>query len=344
MSLRVSPALILALGVVCLKADVDWRFAHPQAEMLMGVRVRSLVESPLGDAFREQAKVMGSNALNAGMLEEIEEVYVSVVSKRGKNGKVTDSDGLVLLVGNFDGGKLMKLLQGAEFRQGRKEALTPRFLDRGTILLGDEDAMIAAVERMKDPTRRGALFTNPLFERATELNEGNEFWMVGSVAPIAGAAAGPADGPFGFLNDLRSFSFGLGMRDKMRLDVGLNMRSRKAADEMIAALQSIQQQMRKQMKDPAEWEKIENSLKVSTAGTSLRVQMEMDSKDLRRSVDQVMAARANATAELLATNGAARPAGQPQAPPPPPQPMRRTVIVYGQESGTQEIPVPARVP
>jgi hypothetical protein len=134
------------------------------------------------------------------------------------------------------------------------------------------------------------------------------------------------------------------MRDKMRLDVGLNMRSRKAADEMITALQSIQRQMRKQMKDPAEWEKIENSLKVSTAGTSLRVQMEMDSKDLRRSVDQVMAARANATAELLASNGVAQPAGQqPQAPPPPPQPMRRTVIVYGQESGTQEIPVPARV-
>ena len=343
MSLRVGTILTLWAAATAM-AEADWRFAHPQAEMLMGVKVRALVESPLGDAFREQAKVLGPAAAKIELLDEVQEVYISVVSKRGKNGKVSDSDGLVLLVGDFDGGKVMRMLQSKDLPKAGSETLTPRFIDRSTILLGDEDTMIAAVERLKDPTRRGALFTNPLFERAGEMNQENDFWMVGSVSPLA-ATGNSAPGPLSFLNDLRSFSFGLGMRDKMRLDVGLSMRTRKAADEMIAAFQQIQGQMRKQMKDPAEWDKIAEAMKLSTTGTSLRLQMAMDATEVKRSMDQVLAARnrAGATEALLAGNAAPAPASAPAEPPPPPAPMRRTVIVYGQESGTREIPV-NRVP
>ena len=341
MSLRVSCAAMLLMGASLLTAEADWRFAHPQSEMLLGIKVKPLVNSPLGETFRQQTSTMGLAAGRFDLLDEIDEIYISAVSKRGKNGKVTDSDGLVLLIGNFDGGKLMKVLQGPEFQKSG-EKLTPRFIDRSTILLGDEDTMIAAVERLKDPTQKNALFTNPLFARARELDDANHLWVVGSAAPLAGAS-GPADGPFSFLNDLRSFSFGLGMGDQMRLDIGVNMRTRKAADELISAFQSMQEQMRKQMKDPAEWDKIADNLKLSSAGTSLRLQMAMDTAELRKSMDQVMAARsrASATEALLAKNSPAPANNTP--PPPPPPPARRTVIVYGQESGTREIPVPSRL-
>lgn len=338
MSLRVSLALTVVMAG-SLMAEVDWRFAHPQSELLIGVRIKPLLESPLGDVFREQTKTMGPQmGGKLDLLDEIEEVYISAVSKRGKNGKVTDSDGVVLLVGDFDGGKLMKLLQGADFQKAGQEKLVPRFVDRRTILLGDEDAMVAAIERMKDPTKKRSLFTNPLFDRAQDLDSEHDIWVVGSAAPISGAT-GPAEGAFGFLNDLRSFSFALGMRDQMRLDIGLNMKTRKGAEEMIGMFTSIQTQMRKQMKDPSQWDKIAEQLKVTTTGTSVRMQMAMDAREIREGMNQVLAARKEAATGALLAKAEPQPVAKPVVPTPPPPPMRRTVIVYGQETGPREIQV-----
>ena len=57
---RAGSLLLLSVALsAALSAEVDWRFAHPGADMLVGFNLRNLINSPVGVPFREALTSLG---------------------------------------------------------------------------------------------------------------------------------------------------------------------------------------------------------------------------------------------------------------------------------------------
>ena len=338
--------LCVALSAA-LSAEVDWRFAHPGADMLVGFNLRNLINSPVGVPIREALTSLGGIGRDRlGMLEEIDEVYVSIQTRYVKGHPAGDPHGVILMRGNFDNGSIMKLFE-------KQPKVSVRFIDRRTILLGDEDSMASAVERLKGDDG----LVSPMVTRAQELATNNDIWMVGSPAPIIGLK-GPR-GSFkrqgGMLGDLeevfdnlRSFSLALAFRDEIKMDLGLNMRTKAGADRLMSIYQRFQADMQKTPEGQKRWAEMSQALEVHPNGTAVRFYMHSGMANLQAALSQ-------ATGHLsagglmppppvqIAEQQRPVPAPLPLVVPAPPAPQRRTTVrVYGMETGYREIPTTPR--
>ncbi len=325
-----------------LSAEVDWRFAHPGADMLLGLNLRRIAESPAGDMLRQSLGKTGLDPSRRQMLETIEEVYVSVRTKYVKGRPAGEPLGVILVRGNFDQPAALKMLS-------QQPQLAWRLIDRRTLLLGDEESMAGAVERMKGDDGLEA----PVLARAKELAEANDFWIVGSPAPLnrmkprgsmkkQGGMLGDIEEVF---DNLRSFSLGIAVRDNIALDLGLNLRTKAAADQLMALYQRLEADMQKTPEGQAQWAKLSQSLEVHPNGTAVRFAMRAPMPDVQQTLAQVWGARMAGTmlASAPVTPAPAVAAPLPvAAPAPAPVPVRRTVRIYGQETGYREIPTTPR--
>lgn len=310
-------------------AEVDWRFAHPGADMLMGFNLKSLATSPAGAPLREMLTAKGGlSADRMQMLESIEEVYVSVRTKYVKGRPSGEPLGVIVVIGNFDNSAVMKLLE-------KQANVSARFIDRRTILLGDEESMTAAVERLKGDDG----LVSPVVTRAKELAAANDFWIVGSPAPLnsmkpkgsfkkQGGMLGDVEDIF---DNLRSFSMGLAFRDEIALDLGLNLRTKAAADRLMALYQRFEADMQKTPESQKRWAELAQSLEVHPNGTSVRFYMHAGMPTLQAAMTQALAPAPVQVAEQ-------RPVPAAVPVPVPVVPVRRTVRVYGMETGYREIP------
>lgn len=346
--LRLAGSLLLLSVALSapLSAEIDWRFAHPGADMLVGFNLRNLANSPMGGSFREALTSLGGIGRDRlGMLEEIDEVYVSLRTRYVKGRPSGEPLSVVLVRGNFDSGAIMKLFQ-------KQPKLSVRFIDRRTILLGDEESMASAVERLKGDDG----LVSPVVTRAQELAANNDVWMVGSPAPMNGVKPrGSFKRQGGMLGDLeevfdnlRSFSLGLAFRDEIKLDLGLNMRTKAGADRLMSLYQRFEADMQKTPEGQKRWAEMSQALEVHPNGTAVRFYMHSGMANLQ-------AALAQATGNLSAGGlmppppvqiAEHRPAVSSPMPvvvvAPPAPPRRTTVRVYGMETGYREIPTTPR--
>lgn len=314
---------------VIASAEVDWRFAHPGADMLMGFNLKSLATSAAGAPLREMLTAKGGlSADRLQMLESIEEVYVSVRTKYVKGRPAAEPLGVILVIGNFENSAVMKLLE-------KQANVSARFIDRRTILLGDEESMTSAVERLKGDDG----LVSPVVTRAKELAAGNDFWLVGSPAPLnsmkpkgsfkrQGGMLGDVEDIF---DNLRSFSMGLAFRDEIALDLGLNLRTKAAADRLVALYQRLEADMQKTPAGQKSWAELAKSLEVHPNGTSVRFFAHASMPALQAAMTQALTTAPVQVAEQKPVP-AALPARVAVVP------VRRTVRVYGMESGYLEIP------
>jgi hypothetical protein len=249
----------------------------------------------------------------------------------------------VIIKGNFAGGKLMPFLKKGAFpgkSANGKDELTPRFVNLTTILLGDEELVDQAVHRLKDLDHKDLSIPNPLFARAAEMDDANDVWIVGSAMPLKSELPGPKAMPTGFewLDDIRSFALGLGVRRGLNLDLALNMRSKRGVDQLMGLYQQAAAQAEKDPKAKKSWDELSEHLQVTATASSVKLNMNLPEERFRDTMNQVAA---NAMPMLMAgSNPKAPQAAKPvvPAPPPPPAPpQRRTVVIYGMEGGAKEV-------
>jgi hypothetical protein len=151
--------MTVLVSAAALMAEPDWRFAHPQADMVAGVSAAALLDSAWADVVGPHFRAHGlpDPVKMAEALEEVDAIYFSSAKQSG----------LMLLTGRFDGGQTMRFLQN-------EAGLEARFINRATILIGEESDMEIAAARLKDDALwksvRNGDFPNPLFQRARELS------------------------------------------------------------------------------------------------------------------------------------------------------------------------------
>jgi hypothetical protein len=297
---------LLTLLAVAAFAEPDWRFAHPQAEVLVGVSTSALLESAWADVVQKHFTAHGlpDPVKIAEALDEVHGVYMSSLKQ----------DGLMLLTGTFDNGKTVEFL--------RQQGFEPRFLNRTMILLGDEADLDIASERMKDDALRLAVrkgeFTNPMFLRAREMAREYDCWMVGLMTSVT-----HEEMPL-FFREVRSFSYGLNLETESNMKAVLNMRSRESAERLSGLIERFQKESGEAAK----------GLTASAAGTSVTVNFSVDQDQFVNTLPLLTAAWGRVTnpKPLLAS------APPPAAPAPvtPVVPVRKTVRIFGMDNGTRE--------
>ncbi|MBY0503529.1 MAG: hypothetical protein K2X03_06460 [Bryobacteraceae bacterium] len=340
--LRIAASLLLAACPIL--AQVDWRFAHPGADMLMGFNLKSLITSPAGAPIREALGGLGGmNRDRLRMLEDVDEVYVSVRTKYVKSRPAGEPLGVILLRGNFDSGSMMKLFE-------KQPKVAARFIDRHTILLGDEESMAGAAERLKADDG----LESPVLARAKELAAANDFWLVGSPAPVAGlkprGSFKKEGGMLGeiesIFDNLRSFSIGIALRNDLALDLGLNLRSKAAALQLMSLYQRFEADMKKTPEGAKRWADFSQALEVHPNGSSVRLQMRGTAENFQAAMTQATQGLFPVPVQVPVAAPApvvAKAAPAPVAvPAPAPAPVRQTVRIYGMESGYREIPTSPR--
>jgi hypothetical protein len=184
-------------------------------------------------------------------------------------------------------------------------------------------------------------FSNPLFERARELAWANEFWMIGNAAATA-AKAEEGDLPE-FFSGVRSFAYGLSIREKTKFDVVLNLRNKEAAETVAAQWDRFS----KELGSTIDEKELLEGLRATTTGPAFHLVLDMKPADLAglfpvmtevwsdiSKADRVI----RAAAKTPEPSRSAPPNLNAQTPPtPPPPPARRTVMIYGLDNGPKEV-------
>jgi hypothetical protein len=173
----------------------EWRFAHAEAQVLAGVNIAKLAESPAGARLRSQFAA----ALGASLVDQAEHLLLSSVDIAG--GKRAD---VLILSGNFTLADLRKMAMKEGARVSSYKALeiaapaNARAEDphlawqsgngRGPIvLIGTRPAVQAAADRSR-ANIASLSSVNPVFTRARALNSQFPIWVACEGMPFG---AGP---------------------------------------------------------------------------------------------------------------------------------------------------------
>ncbi|MGH9661461.1 MAG: hypothetical protein ACRD96_23140, partial [Bryobacteraceae bacterium] len=199
----------------------DWRFAHPNATLLVAIKVGALLESPLAPLLMAQ---IYTQLQTAGLPhEKIEEFRVAMrevdqISVSVRTG--TPTDGLILLAGRLQ--EMHGLLRGKAHR-----------LAGGGLLLGAPASVSASVRRMAGAP---VAAWSPVFGSIRDLDAGSDFWIAGTGAiPVTDtlkSALGSSS--VTMLSSVRGFAFGMMVRNGAKLDLTVNTATPAAADRLLA--------------------------------------------------------------------------------------------------------------
>ncbi len=271
-----------------LPADAPlWRFAYPNSGMLFSVRLPALLDSPvLSELWKLFGGMVPGNVGLERARRELAGVDLMMLSLRvGANGR---REAMMLVRGD----RPQTLVRGQTHM---------RYLDPKTILVGEWNAIHAAIQRVITP---GAVTARE--ERVKGLSSWSDLWLTVdhsfmNMVPVPGMTAGPAAGMY------RQLSMAMTTGDIMTTEVCIDTPSVAAANKVLAEL----------LKNPTTRTAVGDvtvmtDFKQEVVGTSVRLSGKTDVKTLSELVKQ-------------------------KAPPQPPK--RNTVVIQGMEGGTKEIPV-----
>jgi len=355
MILKPKMMLFLAAVAVSVTAQTNsWELSQPGAKLLMGVDVKSLRESAVGQSIREQMKnapppangVQSSlqgpmQAMALGFLDQIDRVYASslgnpstVFAASAKN----KAPFLLVVEGYFPMGELQPFLKGTPrryrdadvYRLNPTDVTTVAFIkeDAGTstLLLGDETSVLAAIGR-----RGGALVAaSPLLRRAQTLAATHDFWLIADgpltgFQPSGAAASNPLAAQIAA--QVKSMDVGLALRDGFQLEAGVAVENEALAAQMTQ-LVSAQIQMA-QANDPQAAE-IASKLHISAEGNRMQLSLALTKDEFAKQVLAAQAARMQA-----GTTPSSQPTLPPVRQPKPANPGK--ITIYGLDGGPRVI-------
>src|SRR5579862_4818311 len=202
------------------QSAVDWRFADPGAQLIGGLDIQSLLNSPLVKAALDQAaEKMGSNApamqLTLGTLSGVSQVYFSITARQD------DAEAVMMIKGTLDDAAVRAFIQGAAAGSAQTKGPTktpppPKAdllrVDATTILLGSPSLLTAAKRRMERPA---SAQLGSVQARAAKLAAGNDFWIGGTLPDIPALAL--------IAIGIKGLAFGLSLQRDLHLQVSLDM-------------------------------------------------------------------------------------------------------------------------
>jgi len=202
--------------------DQDWRFAHPGATMVGGIRVEALLQSPILNMVIEQATAkdpaMSAMAgLMKGTLGGVSEVRISILDL----GDGKDPEVLTLVTGKLDDAAASALAQGKA---------TVHRVDANTLLLGEAASVAEAVQRMEEPRK---VLQSRAVQRGKALAN-YDFWIAGTLPAI------PMTG--GLDEMLNGIALGLSVRDDLQVELALDTPSAEMAEELIRKARQAQRE------------------------------------------------------------------------------------------------------
>jgi len=206
----------------------DWRFSHLSPAILISINLGSLLKSPIWipllSAWGVNVKPADMERIR-GALSDVGQMLISV----SPNGTATPSV-LMLAKGNIDGafGSWLRTGDGIQYKR----------LDAITTLIGDARSMEMAGHRMRSTVTRST--SNALQAAATREALKYDAWFGVDPRLLASLARGRGAGANELLSsvaNLRGLSFGLYLRDQIRLEVAMETPSPDIADRMVTAYQ-----------------------------------------------------------------------------------------------------------
>jgi hypothetical protein len=310
---------------------VDWRFAHPDADMKMSLNLQALLNSPaIAKAIDQGKSQAGGNAMQIelamAMLKTVDRISLSVHQKAPAAGKAapgSDVDVLVQVTGAFDS----QLIAGLFPSTGSSKV---KVVGPHTLLIGDGDSFAQAAERMKS----GAPVPND------ELEKG-DIWFSASSSFLAQQAG--TSSPIGntppALQGLRRLSLGLNLSEAPELNMLLTATDSKAATEMLTMFQAGAGQLAQLNATAGDAAK---TLTMKQEGSNIRLHLVVPAELVALAQQQVSSgALPSQLAPLLGGFGMGAFGGSKPStavtPEPPPQNGGK-IVIYGLDGGPKQMP------
>lgn len=350
--------LFLAAAAVSVTAQTNsWALSQPGAKLLMGVDVKSLRESAVGQSIREQMNKMPATpgrvqsplqgpmqAMALGLLDQVDRVFVSssggppaVFAASTKN----KAPFLLVVEGRFPMGELQPFLKGTPrryrdadvYRINPTDATTFAFIkgeaDSATLLLGDETSVLAAIGR-----RGGALVpASALLKRAQTLAATHDFWLItdgpfSGFQPSGTAASNPLAAEIAA--QVKSLDLGLALRDGFQLELSVGAESNAVAAQLTQLFSAqIQTALAAQANQPGTAE-IARKLQIAAEGNRMQLSLALTKDEFAQQLRAAQEARMQA-----ATSSSPQPTLPPVRQPKPANPGQ--ITIYGLEGGPRVI-------
>lgn len=349
--------VLLAVAAVPAAASSHpsfWRYAHPQAKVLVGIEWQRVMNSPPAQRMREEmAKEGWTRMLSSQGLDfiwDIERVFVS-----SPGGSKNQPPLVAAVQGRFDLAKVRQAIhgQGAQALVYRGVALLRNakpgadqcmaLVSPQVLLFGDRASVQAALDHYAAATPPPA---SRLYQRASDLSARYDLWFVGTASPQDFAAAGLPE----LVSQVESFEAGLSLQQGLGLDVNLNAKTAESAQALASTIQGFVHLAAMQGGGRPEAAEFLNKLRVNAEQARVTVSLAVDQAELDRAVQQMRAsvrasvqggalARMDMRPRAVARGVSNPPAATAVVPAPPPKPAEPAVIrIYGAEGGTREIP------
>jgi hypothetical protein len=318
----------------------NWTFAHPDATALIGIDIRNLRESSVGQSLAADFnKTSNFNKQGAGMfhfpgmelLQEIDQVFISSPGAKSAN-KKENPPFLILVTGHFMSEHVQQFLRGQHKTYGSvdiystgegSKAANLAALDEKTILIGDTVSVRAAIDRRSQKTAT----PTPLLARANALARVNDFWLITNVSP---SDFQPADMKFGeFIADVKGIETGISLHDGLNFELSLSTKSPEAAHAMAELLLQLTRESIKGKVDDQQAAEILRNLQVGSEDDRMQVKFALSKEELERQLRAMQAARALAA---VPRSAAPRPKVEDSGP--------KSIKIFGLDEGIREIPLP----
>ena len=325
-----------------------WNLAHPNAAALIGIDVRAIRESALGQSLGAQLKTAGAALPNVQGRErlpgkeffnEIDRVLISSpgspkpaakpsAAKPVAGNPPATKDNLpflMILTGHFPIEHLRAFLKGESHVYDTVDVYRPdpqgnssvARLDENTLLVGDAASVRAAIDRRNlTPQTPG-----PLLARAAAMAAANDFWMIATVPP---SAFQPSNMNLGAMSsDITGLEFGMAFRDAFKLELSLATKSAEAAQrfaQMLTAQLQLGMAGKLNNRQAAE---MMRKMQITADGNKVGFRIEASREEVERTIREMQKAP---------------PFGLTGRKPAPAPPSPGTLKVYGMEGGVREIP------
>lgn len=288
----------------------------PDAKALIGVDLRSLLQSPLAQMFGDDIK--SAKFPGKELLEDVDQVLVSSPGAL-PGGKKENPPFLIIATGHFAPEHIGPLLQMGHQTYHEVEIYTmgdnmgAAQLDGQTLVLGDVPSVKAAVDR------RGAKSPNSLVSRGAAMGSKYDVWAIATISP---AAFQPGQlNAVKFVQDVRGINLGMSFRDGLDVDLGLVASTPKAADDMGKMVSFGLQAALTSKLDAQQAQDVARKMQISLDGNQMHVKFGLSKEELEKQIRTIQKAPAIA-------NPVNRPA--------------QTIKIYGLDDGVREIPVAPR--
>jgi hypothetical protein len=328
-------------------SNVDWRFAHPDADMKASINLQALLNSPaIAKAIEQGRSQAKDNAMQVDLvlaiLKTVDRISVSVRQEAGPAGKPVNKAGvvsfggasagasanpdvLVQVTGSFD----PQVIEGFFPSTGASKV---KVVGPHTILIGEGDSFAQAVRRMAGPGSRVP---------GDDLEQ-DDIWISASYSFLAGQANGTSQTLPPAFRSLRKFSLGFNMGETPEINMLLTAADAAGAGEIFKAFQELVAQVAQL--DPKAGTAAK-ALSLKQDGTKLRMHFVLPPELVAMAQQQAVSGGLPAQlAPLLGSfgigGGSAAPAKQPAGTitAPPPAQNGGKIMIYGLDGGPKEVP------